>query len=76
MGDIDDYVDQSDFEDKNEFDEAEEVQQKPGKRGRGPDKEWFEEVVYESKAAFDESEVNKNLDKDTTKKSSYDTAQA
>ena len=63
MGDINDCVDQSDFEDEDE-----EVQQEPGKRGRGPDKEWFEEGVYQNKAAFDESEFKKNLHKEMTKR--------
>ena len=45
MGYINDYVDKSDFEDEDEIEEAEEVQQEPEKRGKGPDKEWFEEGV-------------------------------
>ena len=61
-------MDQSDFEDKDDLEEAEEVQQEPGKRGRGPDKEWFEEGVYQNMAGLDESEYNNNLDKEITKK--------
>ena len=77
MGDINDYVDQSDFEDQeDEFEDAEEGQQEPVKRGRGPDKEWFEEGVFDNKASFAESEFKKNLDKEITKKCGYDTVQA
>ena len=69
-------MDQSDFENEDDLEEAEEVQQGPGKRGRGPDKEWFEEGVYQNMAGLDESEYNNNLDKEITKNISYDAVQA
>ena len=56
--------------------EAKEGQLEPVKRGRGMDREWLEEGVFDNKTSFAASEFKKNLDKEITKKCGYDTVQA